>query len=202
MSVIFDQLKISDDGNRMYINAHVNKAEYFKDMSIESVIIMTSDQVSESSFSPSIKNSIWHKTFDDLPREVNIVLTPSNFEEVPTEGTESKFKNMSKDLFFVFITCKGTPGECTPCRLDEYFTLGVVFDENILYQKAMGYTKELIDDCKVHGGFIDFILLWNAFKAAIETEHYTAAIRFYNMMFGDKELIRDIGLIKSCGCNG
>lgn len=30
--VIFDQLRISDDGKRMYINAHVNKADYFNDI--------------------------------------------------------------------------------------------------------------------------------------------------------------------------
>ena len=27
--------------------------------------------------------------------------------------------DMSNTLFFVYIKCKGTPGECTPCRLDE-----------------------------------------------------------------------------------
>ena len=30
--ILFDQLRISDDGQRLYINAHVNKADYFKNL--------------------------------------------------------------------------------------------------------------------------------------------------------------------------
>ena len=56
---------------------------------------------------------------------------------------------MSKTLFFVYVKCKGTPGSCIPCRLDEETTLGVVFDENVLHQKVMDYTKELVADCSV-----------------------------------------------------
>ena len=48
MSVIFDQLRISDDGRKMYINLHVNKAEYFDNIYLDSLTIMTSDKVSET----------------------------------------------------------------------------------------------------------------------------------------------------------
>lgn len=109
---------------------------------------------------------------------------------------------MSKTLFFVYIKCKGTPGSCTPCRLDEETTLGVVFDENVLHQKVMDYTKELIADCNVPTAFIDFILLWNAFKSAIETEHYIPAIKFFNMMFEEVGKSCQSRTIKTCGCNG
>lgn len=109
---------------------------------------------------------------------------------------------MSKTLFFVYIKCKGTPGSCTPCRLDEETTLGVVFDENVLHQKVMDYTKELVTDCSVPSAFIDFILLWNAFKSAIETEHYIPAIKFYNMMFDEVGKSCQSRTIKTCRCNG
>ena len=46
--VVFDQLRISDDGQSMFINAHVNKASYFDDISISKVTICTEDQVSET----------------------------------------------------------------------------------------------------------------------------------------------------------
>lgn len=48
MSVLFDQLRISDDGQLMYIDAHVNKASYFEDKYISKITICTEDQVSET----------------------------------------------------------------------------------------------------------------------------------------------------------
>ena len=48
MSVIFDQLRISDNGQKMYIDAHVNEASYFADMYLHKITICTEDQVSET----------------------------------------------------------------------------------------------------------------------------------------------------------
>jgi hypothetical protein len=42
------------------------------------------------------------------------------------------------------------------------------------------------------------ILLYNGFKASIETEHYTQAIKFYNQIMDNTETV----LTKSCGCHG
>lgn len=202
--VIFDQLKISDDGKRMYINAHVNNASYFDNIYIDSIVIMTSDKVSETAPGTPTENYIYKKEIEGNEKEINLVLEVSDFVKVwekdPKAITLNK-SDMSKTLFFVYIKCKGTPDVCTPCRLDEEVTLGVTFDENILHQKVMGYTKELVKDCNVPTAFIDFILLWNAFKAAIETEHYIAAIKFYNMLFGNVGA-SEYGTIKACGCNG
>jgi len=106
---------------------------------------------------------------------------------------------MQRTLFFVYVKVKGIPDECTPCRLDEEITLGVTFDENILYQKVMQFTKSLTRECQLPLGFSDFILLWNAFKASIETEHYIPAIKFWNMLFDN---IGPNRATKSCGCHG
>lgn len=200
--VIFDQLRISDDGKRMYINAHVNKASYFENISIDSVIIMTADQALETSIEPSTENAIYTVSYEDEVKEINLVLTSSDFMPKGPKAVKFAAKDMSDTLFFVYIKCKGTPDICTPCRLDEEYTLGVVFDENLLYQRVMDYTKELTDNCCVHAGFIDFILLWNAFKATIETEHYVAAIKFYNMLFGNSEVTGNTKYIGGCGCHG
>lgn len=92
--------------------------------------------------------------------------------------------DLSHNLFFVYIECNGTPDICTPCELDGT-TLGVTFDETMYYQKVMGYTKELTNNCTIPTDFTDFILLWNAFKASIETEHLIPAIKYWNMLFGN-----------------
>ena len=203
--ILFDQLRISDDGQRLYINVHVNKADYFKNMYIDSVVIMTADKVSETAPETPTSDYVYKKEIEGNTKELDLVLTPLDLTkswETDPKAIAFNRADMSNTLFFVYIKCKGTPGECTPCRLDEETTLGVVFDENVLYQRVMDYTKELVADCSVPTEFTDFILLWNAFKAAIETEHYVAAIKFYNKLFGIVRNSYNNTIIKTCGCNG
>ena len=203
--IIFDQLRISDDGKRMYINAHVNKADYFKDIYIDSIVIQTADKVLETDPGLPTSDYVYIKKAEENAKELNLVLEASDLSkswESDPNAIAFGRGDMSKTLFFVYIKCKGTPGSCTPCRLDEETTLGVVFDENVLHQKVMDYTKEPVTDCSVPSAFIDFILLWNAFKSAIETEHYIPAIKFYNMMFDEVGKSCQSRTIKTCRCNG
>nr|DAD82354.1 MAG TPA: hypothetical protein [CrAss-like virus sp. ctcfK29] len=203
--IIFDQLRISDDGKRMYINAHVNKADYFNDIYIDSIVIQTADKVSETDPGLPTSDYVYIKKAEENVKELNLVLEASDLSrswESDPKAIAFNRGDMSKTLFFIYIKCKGTPGSCTPCRLDEETTLGVVFDENVLHQKVMDYTKELVADCNVPSAFIDFILLWNAFKSAIETEHYIPAIKFFNMMFEEVGKSCQSRTIKTCGCNG
>lgn len=203
--IIFDQLRISDDGKRMYINAHVNKADYFNDIYIDSIVIQTADKVSETNPGLPTSDYVYIKKAEENAKELNLVLEASDLSrswESDPNAIAFNRGDMSKTLFFVYIKCKGIPGSCTPCRLDEETTLGVVFDENVLHQRVMDYTKELVADCSVPSAFIDFILLWNAFKSAIETEHYIPAIKFFNMMFDEVGKSCQSKTIKICGCNG
>lgn len=203
--IIFDQLRISDDGKRMYINAHVNKADYFNDIYIDSIVIQTADKVSETNPGLPTSDYVYIKKAEENAKELNLVLEASDLSrswESDPDAIAFNRGDMSKTLFFVYIKCKGIPGSCTPCRLDEETTLGVVFDENVLHQRVMDYTKELVADCSVPSAFIDFILLWNAFKSAIETEHYIPAIKFFNMMFDEVGKSCQSRTIKICGCNG
>lgn len=194
--IIFDQLRISDDGKRLYINVHVNQADYFDNIYLDSITIMTADKVLETAPEQPTEDSIYYQVFEGEQKEVNLVLTATDFNEGYKEV------NMGKNLFFVYIKVKGVPSECTPCRLDEEYTLAVTFDENLLYQKIMGFTKELADTCNIPLGFADFILLWNGFKASVETEHYVSAIKYYNMLFENSGDSAGYNNIKPCSCHG
>lgn len=201
--VIFDQLRLSDDAQKMYVNVHVNTASYFDNIYLDRIVVMTSDKVLEATIADlyptdSEGNPMdyeYTKQFEDGVKEAALVLTVNDFQSLKTT-------DMSNTLFFVYVKCKGTVGECTPCRLDELTTLGVTFDEKMLYQRVMGYAKELADDCKVPVGFADFILLWNAFKAAVETEHYVAAIKYWEMLFDKSQSTALAYTTKGCGCHG
>lgn len=210
MSVIFDQLRISDDGRKLYVNAHVNTADYFKNIYIDKIYVYTADKISETNpNTPAIDDSggakdyIYAQQFDGNQKEIALVLTANDCVrswETDVKKMNFSSSDMSKNLLFVYIICKGTLGECTPCRLDEMTTLGVTFDEKLLWQRAMGYAKALADDCEVPTGFVDFILLWNAFKASVETEHYVPAVKYWKMLFNEQESYKSS--IGGCGCHG
>ena len=193
--VLFDLLRISDDGKRMYVDFHVNGADYFKKLTLDSMVIMTADQVSETDPLTPTTEYIYKMDFPDGMREYSTVLVPAEMNENFTKN------NFSTDLFFVYVICKGTPDPCTPCGLDDATTLGVTFDENLLHQKVLGYTRMLADTCNIPQAFIDFILTWYGFKAAIETEHPIMAIKYYNMLFGFGDIDTDT-YNKGCGCHG
>lgn len=193
MSVIFDQLRISDDGKRMYINAHVNNASYFDNIYIDKITIMTEDKVSEMAPEMFTDDYIYQQTIEGNQKELALVFTSSDFNEKFAKSA------LTDNLFFVYITCKGTPDPSTPCRLDELTTLGVTFDETLLYQKIMNQTRGLANECEVPQELLDMILLWNGFKAAIETEHYIQAIDFWKKLFKSSN---SIGTYNRCGCHG
>jgi hypothetical protein len=194
--VIFDQLRISDDGKKMYINLHVNSASYFENIYLDKITIMTANQVSEVAPELVANDYIYQLTIDGEQKELDLVITPNECTKLFKKG------DFSSDLFFVYVKVKGTPDPCTPCSLDEEISLGVTFDENLLYQQVMQFTKSLADDCKIPVGFTDFILKWNAFKASVETEHYIPAINYYQQLFDVQGNINIKGTSKPCGCHG
>lgn len=201
--VIFDQLRFSDDGKRIYIDIHVSSADYFNDVYLDEMAIKVSDKVLEATTPElyskdsdgNIEDAVYVQSFGDDAKKASLVLSYSDLQGV-------KSTEMSKTLFFVYVKCKGTPAYNTPCTLDEMTTVSVTFDEKCLWQKVMGYTKSLADSCTVPLGFVDFILLWNAFKASIETGHYVPAINYWKMLFGDVNDGIGAYTTSNCGCHG
>lgn len=228
--VVFDQLRISDDGKSLYIDAHINLADYFENAFIESITIMTADKVSETASELTTEKYIYKKTFEGDVKDIHLILGKADFDaafiNVDSEGSPIdtdkpvgkipyQKDSFSNELFFVYVKGRwdGVPDECLPCSLTSLTTLGVTFDESILYQKVMDYTRQLADSCTIPQGFTDFILLWNAFKASVETEHFVPAIKYYNMIFGRDEKGSPYGpygsydsasgiIRKPCGCHG
>lgn len=193
--VIFDRLQVSDNGKWLYIDVHVNKAEYFNNICIDRIVIQTQDQVSEADpLSPS-DECIFSMTAEDNARELHLALNANtDFDMV--------YKSLSDKLLFVYVVCKGTPDACTPCRLDEMTTLGVTFDITLFYQKVMQFTRELNQQCDIPKGMSDLMMLWFGFKSAIETEHYLPAINFWKRMFGNQYQYAGMSSTKPCGCHG
>lgn len=195
--VTFDQLRISEDSSYMYIQIHVDDSEYFKGQYLDTLTVMTSGDVSESAYNVPTDKYIYQKKFSDGLKSATVVLEKGELDAAflglsstnATATVDFKHSDFSKDLFFVYVTTTTgdiiATNECVPCGYDNITNLAVTFNEQLLYYRTMNYVKTLADTCKVPQEFIDFILLWNAFKAAVETEHWVPAIKFYNMLFGN-----------------
>jgi hypothetical protein len=189
----------------MYIDAHINQSEKFEDVTIESLYIILGSQIYETvTIDPESNGYIYKKTYENV-KEIHEAI------DIADENLIYNKTSFSKDLFFVYIGCNAVPDACTSLLTIGKYLLGVVFDENLLYQRVMAFVRELADKCTIPVGFADFILLWNAFKSSVETEHYMAAIKFYNMLFGRDcsgkpygPYSRDYSAIisKPCGCHG
>nr|DAG91424.1 MAG TPA: hypothetical protein [Crassvirales sp.] len=226
--VQFDQLRISDDGKELFIDVHVNTSSYFKNVYLNGIVIIdanskekdckSKDYTGISETNPYVPNNnyVYKSEILGNEKELHLRLTKADFDAAfvnmnsgdvvnslkPYAKVSFNKPNFSDSLFFVYIICKGADSECTPCVLDSSKpTVGVTFDEKLLYQRVMDYTKQLSDNCTVPREFIDFILLWNGFKASIETEHYVPALKYWQMLFNNPKFINGI-TTKGCGCHG
>ena len=109
--IIFDRLQISDNGKWLYVDVHVNKADYFNNIYIDKVIIQTQDQVSETDPCTPGDQYIYKKEVDENTKELHLALYANADFDIPDV-------TLSDKLLFVYVICKGTPDSCTPCRLD------------------------------------------------------------------------------------
>lgn len=197
MSVIFDQLRISNNGQHFHIDAHIDDASYYSQMYIKQVIICTEDQVSESHPETYGSSNVYKQEFEDTTlREIHLVLSPVEFNESFPKT------DFSHNIFFVYVEIAGTLAPDTPCGMDGLVTLGVTLDYKVLYDIAMGFTRELADTCNIPNGFIDFILNKEALFFALNTGHYIPAIKFWKNLLNIN--LNGAGLLttKPCRCHG
>lgn len=205
-NVIFNLLKMSEDGNTLYVDVKVNGAEPFENIYLDGITVMTADKVSETDPRSPTSEYIYKETFDQSQqlKEYAWAFTAADFLKSWEEDVDlMKFSNeeMHKTLFFIYIKIRGVVSGTSPCGSDEEVTIGITFYDLLLHRRVMYYTRSLADDCNVPVGFADFILLWNAFKTAVDLGHYVKAIEFFNQLFFNPKMGGEV-LTSKCGCHG
>lgn len=215
--VIINELRITPDGKNLIVEATVENLTYYKDVNIAAVIIDTQDTYISSG--PS-NRAIYHQSFEKEPHIVSTIqdcssVTTSDGCECNGIVTAQKYgkKNVrlildKKDLgislddsiFFVYIVTNGTPSPCTPCGMDNLYTMGIAYNLRPLYNLGMNYIRELADNCSMPKNFIDYILRFKAFELSLRTGNYTLAIDYWKRFFKNKT--SSISKPKGCGCHG
>ena len=99
--IIIDKLEISDDKSNILLEAHVKTDSYFDDVYIDTVKIDTQSTYIEEGPSDS---PVYTKTIEGNMKEISLTISKNEV-----------LADLSNDLFFVYLTAKGTPSSDVPC---------------------------------------------------------------------------------------
>ena len=184
----FKELRVTPDGKTLIIDAAVKDLSYYDNVYIKSVTVDTQDTYSESG---SSTNPLFHYEVASVSEE--------NKKRIRLELNSSVLGDITGNMFFVYITVKGTPAADTPCGLDNVTTLGVTADLYPFYKSSINHMKELENECEPSKNFIDSLLRFKAFELSIRTGHYTQAIKYWNKFFKE---VKSNTVNTICRCHG
>ena len=190
----FNELRITNDGKNLIICAQVREEEYYENVYIKNIKIDTQDTYSEGAPSQNAI-TVWDDTENLNQKKVILSLVKNEIF-----GNKS-IPDLTKNLFFVYVTAKGIPGAETPCGCDKETTLGVTLYLGDFYNTFMKYIKEMGNgNCSIPQGFIDQLLRFKAMNVSMDSGHYIQGIEYYNKWFSGKNTITYS--TSNCGCNG
>lgn len=188
--IVFDQLRVTNDGLHLVIDAHVSKEKYFDNIYMSKIYVLNEEQYKEGIGVTELESNyipVWKASTTDV-KEVSIIVD----EEIPFD--------LKKSLLFVYVVTTGTPDSCTPCGLDNNPEMAVTMYMGDIYNQFMTYIKSIGDDCNIPQEFIDFLLKLKAIKLSMDSGHYTQGIQYYNKWL--KGNIINLSSISNCGCHG
>lgn len=199
----FNELRITQDGKNLIIDAQVQDMSYYTDVYIDSIIIDSQNTFVSSGASSS---PLFKYTYD--------ATTASTLGYVTSLTSGGKLKgirmtipynslgetsNLDKDLLFVYVTINGTPSSDTPCNMDLTYELGIVYNTYPFYLRGMNFIKELNSSCELPKQLIDYMLRQKVLETCIQVGDYTKAVEYWKKFFtGDYQVIN----LKTCSCNG
>ena len=184
----FKELRVTPDGKTLIIDAAVKDLSYYDNVYIDSLTIDTQDTYSESG---SSTNPLFHYEVASVSEE--------NKKRIRLELNNTVLGDITGNMFFVYITVKGTSAPDTPCGLDNIVTLGVTADLYPFYKSSINYMKEVENECEPSKNFIDTLLRFKAFELSIRTGHYTQAIKYWNKFFKE---VKSNTVNTICRCHG
>lgn len=180
----FTDLRVQKE--RLTIVAEVREIEnYYDNVYIDKIIVDTQDTFTTSG--PSA-NPIYSVTVNGNEKKVSISLS----------STELGGIDINHTMFFVYGVAKGTPAPETPCGYDDVNSVGVTFSMCPIYNKTMGYIKEVENSCEIPKDFINMIIQLKAIQYSVDSGHFTQAVKYYNKFY--KNL--SVNTSHTCGCHG
>lgn len=171
--ITFNELRISDDKQTMYVECAIEAASIYANCYIENIYIDYYKNVSTYGV-PSEKaiNVYSDEGGEKSESVVRKCVTPSDFGEDWPESFD-------KGIFYVIVDCSGTIDSSVStlsCGYDVMRDTGIVIDWKKLYDAGMQFVSKYVNgngnDCAPKDGFDNFIILWNSLKLSIDAMDY------------------------------
>lgn len=199
--VVFDELRITEDGKYLIINAHLRREIVEQDYAnrIDEIWVCDSSEYIEGV--PSDANPIGVKVYSwgspvNERHTVDIKINPNLYDGLPT--------NFKGKLLFVYVNVLTTDEPVLSCGCAKNPAIGVTMDMKLIYDQFMNYINEILcseNKCNtsIPQNFTDFILRYNALLLAMDSKHYLKGIEFFDKWFSKNN---NIVTTSNCGCNG
>lgn len=188
--VYFNELKINQEGTKLIIDVYVKayiEVDVIKvpnkNVFIDTISVGTQDTYTENNF---ITSPIYTTHIDEDTQSVRLELDRSNLAV-----------SLVDNMFFVKVTTRGVPPVSTPCNQSNPVAKGVAYYIYPLYQKAISYTDKIGKECSIPKSFINFILQIKAYQLAVNTGHYTKAVKYWETFF--KNIGNEV-ITNKCSC--
>lgn len=199
--VRFDELRITPDKENLVIECHVEDYDVYSKMYIQTVYLEYYKNRGTVGV-PSDKAILLFENDREDPtavrsfrKRVNLDALPGNF------GTQT----FSDGLFYVYVVCDGNlPASVSTmyCGFDVPLDVAVIPDWKALYDRIMPLVARFAMDCspcEVPANFEHLILLWNAFRFAVDTCDWLQVDRLWDKLMGTQS---DGYVPSGCGCRG
>ena len=198
----FNELRITQDGKNLIIDAQVQNISYYTDVYIDSIIIDSQNTFISSGASSS---PLFKYTYDATTASTLGYVTLTSGGKLKgirmtiPYNSLGETSNLDKDLLFVYVTINGTPSSDTPYNMDLTYELGIVYNTYPFYLRGMNFIKELNSSCELPKQLIDYMLRQKVLETCIQVGDYTKAVEYWKKFFtGDYQVIN----LKTCSCNG
>lgn len=187
--VVFNDLRITPDGQNLLIDAMMAPYKYFENMYISSISIDTEDTFSPTGTPSTNAEPVYkNETSDVTVKEVSLNISPETF----------KLPSFNGHIFYVYVTVAGTPSADTPCTMDTEYTLGVALNWQSIYQQGIDHMRKVVNGCcGMPKDFIDYILRFKVFELALRTAQYQLANDRFKKWFAED----GTKFNPPCGCN-
>ena len=202
--IIFNELRITEDGGCIVVDCEIEGVDIYKDMYITSVYLEYYKNANAASMPSGKAYCLYeNKTDDQSIRAVRL-----SFPKTKLPFTNFGVNTLDGGLFYVIVNCdghfNGNPNDY-PCRYDETTKIGAVLDWKLFYDRGMNYVVSLFsgcDPCPDYSAFEHFAVLWNALKMALSTCDWNLVADLW-----DKFLLAPEGVVApavsrrgGCGC--
>lgn len=164
--VEFNKILIIPNNVGIYINCNVSSLSYFKDVYIDKIVIDTDASYNINGVSST---PIYEYTAPENTKEFNQV--------IPIE--DLLVKDLSKNIFFIYIITKGNFSSDTPCGMDCHTNIKAAVDTSSIFKASLKFISDRCNDCIISKEFIEYILAYKYFDMSLKAKNFTQAIKYW-----------------------